>query len=153
MKINFFTLLLAIFVSASATAHEGAHSKAADNHNLDSPAAKAVLAFRKALETGDAAAAIALLGDNLTVYEGGNVERSAAEYASHHLHADIKYLLAVDTKVIEQQVQVIGNTAISISRSQTSGTYKGKVRDHEGMETLVLEKQGEQWKIIHIHWS
>jgi ketosteroid isomerase-like protein len=50
-------------------------------------------------------------------------------------------------------VTVLGNTAISASRSHTQGTYKGKERDYQGMETMVLEKQNGEWKIKHIHWS
>jgi ketosteroid isomerase-like protein len=50
-------------------------------------------------------------------------------------------------------VTILGNTAISASRSQTKGTYNGEERDYQGMETMVLEKQNGEWKITHIHWS
>jgi ketosteroid isomerase-like protein len=57
------------------------------------------------------------------------------------------------SETLEHQVTVLGNTAISASRSHTTGSYKGKERDYEGMETMVLEKQNGEWKIKHIHWS
>jgi hypothetical protein len=33
------------------------------------------------------------------------------------------------------------------------GAFKGKEIDIKSMETMVLKKVSEQWKIIHIHWS
>ena len=123
------------------------------NKGLDTPAAKVVLAFHEALETSNKELARAQLADDVTIYEGGRVERSADEYADHHMLSDMKYLAAMKSETLEHQVTVLGNTAISASRSHTTGSYKGKERDYEGMETMVLEKQNGEWKIKHIHWS
>ena len=127
--------------------------KTALNKGLDTPAAKVVLAFHEALETSNKELARAQLADDVTIYEGGRVERSADEYAHHHMLSDMKYLAAMKSETLEHQVTVLGNTAISASRSHTTGSYKGKERDYEGMETMVLEKQNGEWKIKHIHWS
>ncbi|WP_245612872.1 hypothetical protein [Rheinheimera texasensis] len=43
--------------------------------------------------------------------------------------------------------------AISIARSHTKGNYKGKDRDHQSMETIVLHLQAGQRKIKDIHCS
>jgi ketosteroid isomerase-like protein len=67
--------------------------------------------------------------------------------------SDMKYLAAMKSDTLEHQVTILGNTAISASRSQTKGTYNGEERDYQGMETMVLEKQNGEWKIKHIHWS
>ncbi|MBL0689344.1 MAG: nuclear transport factor 2 family protein, partial [Pseudoalteromonas sp.] len=95
----------------------------------------------------------AQLADDVTIFEGGRVERSADEYAHHHMLSDMKYLAAMKSDTLEHQVTILGNTAISASRSQTTGTHKGVERDYQGMETIVLEKQNGEWKIKHIHWS
>ena len=113
---------------------------------IDTPAAKVVLAFHQALETGNQKQARAQLADDVTIFEGGRVERSADEYAHHHMLSDMKYLAAMKSDTLEHQVTILGNTAISASRSQTKGTHKGVERDYQGMETMVLEKQNGEWK-------
>ncbi|WP_240701853.1 MULTISPECIES: nuclear transport factor 2 family protein [Pseudoalteromonas] len=95
----------------------------------------------------------AQLADDVAIFEGGRVERSADEYAHHHMLSDMKYLAAMKSDTLEHQVTILGNTTISASRSQTTGTHKGVERDYQGMETMVLEKQNGEWKIKNIHWS
>jgi len=120
---------------------------------LETEAAKVVMTFHNALRTGDGRLARSQLADQVTIFEGGRVERSADEYAQHHMQSDMRYLKEMNIETLEHQVQVMGNTAISMSRSHTKGKIDGKDRDHEGMETIVLEKRGKSWKIKHIHWS
>jgi ketosteroid isomerase-like protein len=150
--INVLLVLLMMF-SFAANAHGDKHKDKGLFKGIDTPAAKVVLAFHQALETSNKEQARAQLADDVTIYEGGRVERSADEYAHHHMLSDMKYLAAMKSKTLEHQVTVLGNTAISASRSHTAGTYKGKERDYQGMETMVLEKQNGEWKIKHIHWS
>ena len=143
---------LAPVVSASEQ-HGDSKSSANMFSGVDSIPAKIVIQFHQALKGGDKALARSLLADNVLIFEGGGVERSADEYAHHHMLADMKYLAAINSTTLEHHVQITGNSAISISRSKTSGTYKGKDVDYEGMETMVLSKQENGWKIVHIHWS
>jgi len=120
--------------------------------NADSAPAKVVTAFHRALESNDPQTARALLLDDVLIFEGG-VERSADEYADHHMLADIEYLAAVETTVLEHRVEITGHSAVSISRSKTIGTYRDKKIDNEGLETMVLHLINGSWKISHIHWS
>ena len=150
--INILLVLLMTF-SFAANAHGDKNKDKGLFKGIDTPAAKVVLAFHQALETGNQKQARAQLADDVTIFEGGRVERSADEYAHHHMLSDMKYLAAMKSETLEHQVTVLGNTAISASRSHTTGSYKGKERDYEGMETMVLEKQNGEWKIKHIHWS
>lgn len=150
--INILLVLLMTF-SFAANAHGDKNKDNGLFKGIDTPAAKVVLAFHQALKTGNKDLARVQLADDVTIYEGGRVERSADEYAHHHMLSDMKYLASMKSKTLEHQVTVLGNTAISASRSHTQGTYKGKERDYQGMETMVLEKQNGEWKIKHIHWS
>ena len=100
-----------ILLSASFSATSYAHGEVKHKTNealfvgLDLDAAKTVTAFRQALRQGDQAAARATLADDVLIYEGG-VERSADEYANHHMLADMKYLAQVSSTLLEQQVTV-----------------------------------------------
>lgn len=140
--------------TASATAHIAAQEdKPVLWSGMELDAAKAVLQFHKALKDGDKATVKRLLADKVMIFEGGGVERSEAEYEHHHMSADMAYLKEMSVKTLEHHVTVSGTSAVSLSRSKVNGTYKGKIVDREGMETITLQKQDDAWLITHIHWS
>jgi ketosteroid isomerase-like protein len=118
-----------------------------------SDAAQAVKTFHTALQQGNAAVARSSLADNVLIIEGSGVERSADEYAGHHMLSDMKFLAAVKGEVIEHHTVVQGDVAYSVSRTKMLGEYKGKVIDYTSKETLVLVKNDQGWRIVHIHWS
>ncbi|MBL6735177.1 MAG: DUF4440 domain-containing protein, partial [Shewanellaceae bacterium] len=128
MKMKTINILLVLLMTFSfaANAHGDKNKDKGLFKGIDTPAAKVVLAFHQALETGNQKQARAQLADDVTIFEGGRVERSADEYAHHHMLSDMKYLAAMKSETLEHQVTVLGNTAISASRSHTTGSYKGK---------------------------
>ena len=122
-------------------------------NGLNHQAAQTVIDFHKAINSGDAEKVKALLAAAVLIYEGGGVESSAEEYASHHLSADIEFLSNMNITSLEHRIEGTSDMAVSVSRSQLKGSYKDKSIDMKTMETIVLKKFGEHWKIIHIHWS
>ena len=118
-----------------------------------SEAAKVVDAFHAALAGQDTAAAAALLSDSVLIFEAGYVERSKAEYASHHLGADAAYASVVPTSVLKRSGFVEGDVAWIASETRTTGTYKDKPVDRLSTETMILRKEAPGWRIVHIHWS
>ena len=155
IQIQTLLLLLGVCFSSSAFSHgdEKHEDKQIMFTGTDTEAAKVVVAFHKALESGDAAKARSLLADNVLIIEGSGIERSADEYASHHMLSDMKYLQAIDIRTLEHHVQVGSSLAISFSRISNKGVYKGKKIDREGNETITLIHGSDGWKIAHIHWS
>ncbi|MDX5406227.1 MAG: nuclear transport factor 2 family protein [Chromatiaceae bacterium] len=156
-KIQALTVIslgMALLSSAGVLAH--------GNEKHDAPAlfvgentapALTVTAFHHALRSGDTKSARAMLADDVLIVEGNGVERSADEYASHHMLADMKFMAAVHAETLEHQTKVLGNMAYSVSRTQLTGEYKGKPVDVVSKETLVLVDNGDGWKIVHVHWS
>ena len=114
---------------------------------------EAVEAFHAALTSGDKTAATALLSPEVLIFESGYVERSRAEYASHHLDGDIAFSKTASRKVLGQGERTDGKTAIVWQETETKGTSKGKEIHVMGTETAVLEKTGDKWSIVHVHWS
>lgn len=112
-----------------------------------------VASFHRALESGDAEAALGHLAPDVVIYETGGVEASRDEYASHHLHSDMKFLRSVETTILDQTSSIDGKHAWVLTRSDTHGTYGEKPVHLSGTETMILEKTAEGWKIVHIHWS
>jgi ketosteroid isomerase-like protein len=156
IKIPMLIVCLVVFWGNVSIAQDNEHHSGQKTEmftGVDSPAGKVVMQFHLALRTSDKITARKLLADNVLIFEGGGVDRSADEYAHHHMLSDMKYLAAMKSEPLEHNVKIMGNSAVSMSRSKTMGTYKGKELKYEGMETMVLEKQKGEWKIVRIHWS
>ena len=117
-----------------------------------SPAA-VVDAFHAALHRGDTRAAAALLADDVLIFESGEVERSKAEYASHHLGADAEFSAAVPATMTRRAGQANGAIAWIASEGRTTGAFRGKQLDELTTETMVLRRGPTGWKIVQIHWS
>lgn len=112
-----------------------------------------VTAFHAAIHAGDKARALELLSPGVVIYESGHVESGRDEYAGHHLGADMEFARTTTRKVTRHSERVDGNMAIVLDETTTSGTWKGKPLASSGVETAVLEKKGDGWVIVHVHWS
>lgn len=152
-KSLFITLL--IMQSVSAFSHSNKHEEPKDPmfSGLDSDAAKVVIQFRDALKAGNAEIVNSVLSKDVLIYESGNAERSSLQYVSGHMLSDMKYLASVDSEIIEHQVKISGDVAISTSQSKNISTKDGKTTERISMETIVVSKIKGQWLITHIHWS
>lgn len=114
-----------------------------------SRAVDAANAFRQALESGQREAALQLLARESLVYESGDVNRSRADYAGHHLDADLAFLAKAKVRVLEQVAVQEGNLAWVATLSRIEGAAGALV----GTETLVLRREAAGWRIAHVHWS
>lgn len=74
-------------------------------------AASAVDAFHVALEHGDTEVALALLADDVLIFESGEAERSKAEYAQHHLAADAAFSAAVPSIRSRRTARAVAGSA------------------------------------------
>lgn len=159
MKTKAIAILISLLAIATTQNSALADGKKHEHHSkghfsgLETEPAKIVNQFHKALGAKKQELAKNLLAENVLIYEGGRVERSASEYAHHHMLADMEYISSVDVETLEHQVKVFGDLAVSSSRTKTKGVFKGKKINRSGMETMVLRKIQGKWKITHIHWS
>ncbi len=145
-----------ILLASAAAAHPEQHKPASVDAALDrtvQPAAAVVDGFHAALARGDTDGALGFLADNAVIFEAGGVERSRAEYATHHLSADSAFSQAVSSEVTRRTGELAGDLAWVASEGRTTGTYKGKPIDVVTTETMVLRRSGGAWKIVHVHWS
>ncbi len=115
-------------------------------------ATKVVAQFHEALATGNAEGATALLSATALIYESGHAE-TRAEYLAHHLAADIAFAKGTKRTVKETQHQCNESICVLMQSSQTTGTIKEKNIRYAGQETTVLRREGDTWKIQHVHWS
>jgi ketosteroid isomerase-like protein len=118
-----------------------------------SEAAATAEAFHAALRTGDRDAALALLADDALIFEAGGAERSRAEYASHHLASDAAYAAATEDTVTRRSGDASGDVAWITSEGRTTGAFSGRPVDRLTVETMLLRRHPDGWRIQHIHWS
>jgi ketosteroid isomerase-like protein/mono/diheme cytochrome c family protein len=108
--------------------------------------------FQKLLAHGDAKGAGALLDPAVLIYESGGVERSRAEYASHHLKADSEFLEGADVHVISRDGNAMGDLAW-VATEAAIKTKGSKPMELVTTETMVLTRGPQGWRVAHIHWS
>ena len=150
LRMSIAALAMAgLWVPASAQRASPAATSAA----VPREAAAVVDAFHAALSRGDTTAAAALLDPQVLIFESGRAERSKTEYAAHHLPADAIFAKAIRRSVTRRSGRVDGSLAWITTEVTTMGKYKDKVIDSVGMETMVLKRTGQTWRIVHIHWS
>jgi hypothetical protein len=140
------TRSIAGLLLASALFGTAAHAAAATpKETLD--------AFYAALASGDRARALALLAPGVAIYEAGYVERSRDEYAGNHLGGDIEFAQGATRKVLKQTERIDGRTAVVWEETETAAVVQGQAARILGTGTAVLERNGDQWSIVHVHWS
>jgi ketosteroid isomerase-like protein len=147
MKAVAITVLLATLLAMPVV------TKAMEGSAPDSTAIVATAAaFHAALAAGDSTAALALLAGDAVVLEGGELE-TRAQYAAHHLAADIEFAQALGGERTVTGVRQVGDAAWLWAVSSVHGSWHGREVDSLGTELLVLAKEGEAWRIRAIHWS
>lgn len=146
-------LLVCVPLDARAHGNTGAPPPIAVPDAVLEEAALTVDAFHDALTKADRQAAQAFMDDNVQIYEQGWVERSKAEYAAHHLGSDAEFSAATKRTRTARSGIVLGDLAYVVSEGKTTGTFKGKAVDSLTLETMVLRRGPNGWRIVHIHWS
>lgn len=151
-RTGLLALAVCLFLSAPATVAHAAGSQALTAG--PGSASAAVDAMHDALAAGDAARVKTLLDPSVAIYEGGGVERSRAEYESHHLEADTTFARATKRELKARTGAELDRVAWVASEYRVTGTFKDKPVDLDSTETIVLSREpGKTWRITHIHWS
>jgi ketosteroid isomerase-like protein len=115
--------------------------------------AEVLAAFHRALESGDRDAVLDLLLPDIVILESGRAETSLAEYASHHLEADMKFAAATERSVERTWSAQVDGVAWILNSTRTRGTYGEREIDSRGVETVILRRVEGSWRIAHLHWS
>ena len=148
------TLIVVLFGISALSALSAAEQQDATSENPQlSEIADVVDAFNRALVTGDKTAALALLDDDVSIFEQGWVERSKSNYASEHLESDVEFSKAVTSTRTARSGSIVGDLAYLTTEGKFNGRFKDKDVNQVSIETMVLKKVQDQWRIVHIHWS
>lgn len=134
-------------------AHAAGNATSATDSMADAEPAKVVERFQQALSSGDTATALSLLDENVRIFESGGIERSRGEYASHHLAADAGFLRGATIRQLSRNGDEVGDLAWVGSESLITASDDGKPAELASSETMILKKENDGWRIVHIHWS
>lgn len=112
-----------------------------------------VEAFHKALRQGDGKAALAFMARDVTVFEQGFTESSRDDWGTRQLPEANQFAKQTERRVLRREASQDTMTALVLSTTLTSGTFDGRKLELEGSETMLLRRDGDGWKIAHVHWS
>jgi len=144
MKLpSVFTVALALCVCAPTVTAQGARIPA-----------DAVDAFHAALRAKNTAGALSLLDRGLVVFEFGAVDPTVEAYAFQHLPFDMDVAVATQWKLETRRVGGEGNERWVLSTYRVTGTQRdGTPIDLITLETVILRRVGDLFRIVHFHWS
>jgi ketosteroid isomerase-like protein len=118
----------------------------------DGPA-QIVEAYHKALGGSDPQAVLKFMANDADVFEQGFVDPARDDYAKASLARDMDFAAKTKREVQSQQSSADANLAWVETLTRTSGTYENGKVDLSGAETVILRKDGNDWKIVHVHRS
>ncbi|HEY3180876.1 MAG TPA: nuclear transport factor 2 family protein [Casimicrobiaceae bacterium] len=114
----------------------------------------AVDGFHAALRNKDTAAALSLLDRGLVVFEFGVADPTAEAYAFQHLPRDIDVAVATQWKLESRRIGGEGSERWVLSTYHVTGTLPdGTPIDQTLLETAILRRTGDAFRIVHLHWS
>ena len=122
----------------------------------DEKAVRDVLAqSASGFEKGDMAALekIWAADESVTVFESGHANYGWADYRDHHLGPELKEMKNTKYALSDIKVKVSGNTAWATFKYTISADIGLRHVDGGGLGTAVLEKRGQDWRIVHWHSS
>lgn len=116
--------------------------------------ADAVDGFHAALKRKDTAGALSHLDRALVVFEFGTTDPSVEAYALSHLPGDMDMAAIADWTLQARRVGGSGNERWVLSTYRISGKRPdGEAIDQVMLETAIVRRVGESFRIVHLHWS
>jgi hypothetical protein len=163
VAISSFALMLCIGVVTDVTAqtlsasHSQGHAAAdASTQDVSSDAKAATIVldrFSAALKEGDMDTVKTILDPEVLILESGYAERSRDEYLGHHAVSDALFLGSAQVEQTNRSARRSGDLVWVGTESEIRTHKDDKPLTLISTETVVLKKVGEEWHIVHIHWS
>jgi len=91
--------------------------------------------------------------DSVIVFESGHANYGWADYRDNHLGPEMKEMKNTKYTLSDVKAKVSGNTAWATFKYAISADIGSRHVDGAGLGTAVLEKRGNEWRIVHWHSS
>ena len=145
MRFHMLPFVLSVVLAAACAP---AQSQADD----DAAVAAAVKEFQTAMDTGDGPTVMRYIHEDALMMEGGTIE-DRMQYEKNHLPADLEFAKGMKAKRMPVRQTVNGDVAWVRTSTEFSGTYEGKPLALLSLETMVLTRETDGWKVRALHWS
>lgn len=156
MRMNRYALI-AVLLAVTVSAHEPKKNAAATPvaASPSDPVAAVLMRNAQGFETGDMAMLDTLWAhdDGVTVFESGYANYGWADYRDHHLKPEVEEMKNVKYQLSDIKTRVSGKTAWATFKYSLAADLKERHVEAAGLGTAVLEKRGDDWKIVHWHTS
>lgn len=154
-RITFMAVLLVAMTVAAHEPQKKTTTTATVTTTTNDPVAAVLMRNAQGFETGDLAMLDTLWAhdDGVTVFESGYANYGWADYRDHHLKPEIDEMKNVKYQLSDIKARVSGNTAWATFKYSLAADLKERHVEANGLGTAVLEKRGDDWKIVHWHTS
>ena len=116
--------------------------------------ADAVDGFHAALKRKDTGGALSYLDRGLIVFEFGKMDATIEAYALSHLPGDIDMAAVTDWSLQARRLGGSGDERWVLSTYRVTGKRPdGKPIDQMMLETAIVRRVGDGFRIVHLHWS
>jgi ketosteroid isomerase-like protein len=141
-----WTIMVILFTLAVNQTNVFAQSK------TEKEVIRVVDGFHAAIVAGDTTKALGFLAEDAVILESGGLENKQ-HYASGHIAGDMRFSQAVPRQRGEMKVNIVGDAAWTYTTTVTQGKMGEREINSQGVELVVLARDGSDWKIKAIHWS
>jgi ketosteroid isomerase-like protein len=143
-------LIIPVLLLCSLTACAGSSSQPSAED--EAAVAAAVKEFQTAMDTGDAPTVMRYIADDALMMEGGTIE-NRMQYETDHLPADLDFAKGMKATRMPVKQDVRGDVAWVRTSTEFTGTFQDQPLALFGLETMVLTREPEGWRIRALHWS
>ncbi|MCA1614764.1 MAG: nuclear transport factor 2 family protein [Acidobacteria bacterium] len=144
-------LVLAVAAAGAAVASPAAGAA----HDPAEHVRKVLTRNAAALERGDMAALDKIWANDasVTVFESGHANYGWADYRDKHLAPELKEMKNVRYTISDVRAKVSGTTAWATFKYALAADAGARRVEVSGLGTAVLERRGQEWRIVHWHTS
>ena len=143
--------LSAITVTFGVAHQQTANAQAPDEAEVREVLLKSAMAFEK--NDVELITKAWANDESVTVFESGQANYGWADYRDHHLLPEMKEMKNTKYTLSDIRVKGSGNTAWATFKYAISADIGTRHVDGAGLGTAVLEKRGQDWRIVHWHSS
>ena len=141
-----FTCLALLFIAAPVQSQQGPEETAIRSF---------VESYDAAFKAKDLEKLASFYHPDVTIFEGGGVNRGWADYRDHHLGPELKEFQDLEFSHLNVSVHLLGDgSAYVASEYHIKAKMKEREIDSGGLETLILVKADDgRFQIRHAHTS
>jgi ketosteroid isomerase-like protein len=156
LRTWYFWPLVAVILVATACTVERAdvRTPSGEPPEADTTQVRRLLdVIADAFDSGDLAALDTIYHEDVTVYEGGRVDRGWIAYRDGHLAPEIEGLSERRLSFEDVEIRLAGSTALVTCSYTLTAQRDAEAITAHGLWTMVFRRFAGRWRLVHSHTS